>query len=818
MATTLIHKGIRYVSDSSNYFKDTHDHYYLKYKPKSVSTIGDITLSPNVEYYIASYNDTNYQLQLSLSHLSEDIIGTISISKTDLLGRLNMPAAKIRFHPNGGTMVSGTVDSEGFYTITDKAEIIESTMDLSELVSRSGYVQTSWRISHINGTEIKSDSFSSVNLHTNYAVTFPETEIRLIAEWQDARIGKTYTIYYRSQGKQVATQTYTFDPTARITLSPNQTVSRNGWSQVGWSLSGEKDFSDINDQEIPDYNHGSEIPCNKESFTLYAWWVDGNRGCHFNNDGGREGWGDTEFSASVWNFKKIGALRSTINDSVFGKTGVPRKRGHYFKGWERQGDNKKIYQPDNEEDIWYWWTSNNYKVLWEKAPIAKENEDIISVPTFDGHILVYQFTPSYRANYTIEGKSTNQILRITDSLEQVCLFQDGKSSLQNKSTKQIELDKGQTYYVEIAGKKGGRPTFKITKTPVNRSLTINPLGGTYRTSSGTTTSTANHTHTFTTDKTYVGISTTTLEGTNSNFTGGDYLTSSTYPGQPFKNGFQFKQWIGSGGIVDIASRTLGGKSIYTTNYTPSTNFTAYAHWKPNRCFVKYDGNGKTSGHMPNSEHLYNISSSVFPNNYQKTAKIIFDSRGGIYTSNWSNSPQVTVNTAERSMTVTHSFNKWNDNKNGTGTSYKGAVNDCGSIKFTGSDYDDYGVTKTLYAIWNLNSITLPKVERAGFRFMGWYKANGTPAENAPEKNMNGDPYAYGDTAEITLYAHWEPIGLVQIYTDEGWKQAIPYIYTYNNTTKAYEWKRAMSYVYNGSEWKRGAGSGQNMTNEQLEDL
>jgi hypothetical protein len=59
MATTLIHKGIKYVSDSSNYFKDAHNHYYLKYKPNSVSTVGDITLSPNVEYYIASYNDTN---------------------------------------------------------------------------------------------------------------------------------------------------------------------------------------------------------------------------------------------------------------------------------------------------------------------------------------------------------------------------------------------------------------------------------------------------------------------------------------------------------------------------------------------------------------------------------------------------------------------------------------------------------------------------------------------------------------------------------------------------------------------------------------
>jgi hypothetical protein len=61
-------------------------------------------------------------------------------------------------------------------------------------------------------------------------------------------------------------------------------------------------------------------------------------------------------------------------------------------------------------------------------------------------------------------------------------------------------------------------------------LTLNPLGGTYRPSSATTTSTANHTHKFTTDKTYVGISTTTLAGTDSDFTGDDHLTPGTYPG------------------------------------------------------------------------------------------------------------------------------------------------------------------------------------------------------------------------------------------------------------------------------------------------
>lgn len=38
-------------------------------------------------------------------------------------------------------------------------------------------------------------------------------------------------------------------------------------------------------------------------------------------------------------------------------------------------------------------------------------------------------------------------------------------------------------------------------------------------------------------------------------------------------------------------------------------------------------------------------------------------------------------------------------------------------------------------------------------------------------------------------------GLAHIYTDQGWKDAIPYVYNGS------EWKQAIPYVYNGSTWK-----------------
>jgi hypothetical protein len=68
-------------------------------------------------------------------------------------------------------------------------------------------------------------------------------------------------------------------------------------------------------------------------------------------------------------------------------------------------------------------------------------------------------------------------------------------------------------------------------------------------------------------------------------------------------------------IGKISLRTLSNQLIYTTSHIPNEDFTAKATWKPNTYYIVYNGNGSTGGYMSDSEHLYNISSSVFPNNY-----------------------------------------------------------------------------------------------------------------------------------------------------------------------------------------------------------
>ena len=91
--------------------------------------------------------------------------------------------------------------------------------------------------------------------------------------------------------------------------------------------------------------------------------------------------------------------------------------------------------------------------------------------------------------------------------------------------------------------------------------------------------------------------------------------------------------------------------------------------------------------------------------------------------------------------------------------------------------------------------------------MGWYDA----PEGGNKIGDGGDEFTYEDH-EITLYAHWDPIGLVMINTPKGWKKAAPYIYTDGT------WKRALTNIYTNSEWQLGTNLGQNATDEQLEFL
>lgn len=133
-------------------------------------------------------------------------------------------------------------------------------------------------------------------------------------------------------------------------------------------------------------------------------------------------------------------------------------------------------------------------------------------------------------------------------------------------------------------------------------------------------------------------------------------------------------------------------------------------------------------------------------------------------------------------TISYTFSKWTTQQNGGGTSYQ-----------PGGTYSKDSEA-TLYAQYTSTttkgSVTLPNVgNRLGYRFLGWYN-------NSSGGNKIGNAgVSYTPNSNITLYAHWEPWEVVRIYTNSGWKLAIPYVYTNEG------WKRTAPYVYTSNGWK-----------------
>lgn len=775
----FIYKGIKYVSNG-NYFRNSKGHNYLKYKPATDNP--SLGLVAGLEYYVNKY--TTSTVELSLSHLpNTSILGTISTSTFH--SGISMPGAKIRFCPNGGTLSSGSIDTEGFFQVSNLNEATASEMNLtpaSNLLSRSGFTQIAWRVGSLKGAQIT--SWTSVNFNTSNAIIYPETEIRLIAEWKDSLIGTAQKITYIANGKSLTTQDYNFSTSDTIILNTNGlAVAKEGYTHVGWSTSSEQIVDNKN--TVTDYNLDSEFICNKVNPTLYAVWTKQKyTTIRFHNGGGYEGQGDTEVSGTeVWNFP---GERTSVDSGMFGKTGAPKRRGYYFNGWVNSGN--RVTYPGGYP-VNHWATEARVQtVRWVQAEKLTPSSSTTTknfTHQYNGHIVTYLIEPTYYTRYIIKSNSSNQIIRVTNSRNELCPANDGSYYFSN-IPQYYELEGGQTYQIEVAATSGSY-SFSISAQPISRKLTANPNGGAYQEDPRSTdTKTRIFSHQFMTNKQYVGISAVKEEALES-FTGGGVLTEDDYPGVPIKAGFQFSEWIST--ITKIIARTLSNKDIYTTDYTPQESFSVIARWTPNQCYVKFNGNGSIEGMMPEQDHLYNITKQLYSNQYKKYSIITYNSRGGAYDDN-------TI--ADKTVTITHSFKNWNTSAEGNGTSYANNAN----ITITNQSY---GHTQNLYVIWTISSTNLPTVTRAGFTFMGWYDANGVRVGGA------GDTYTYQDK-EIILYAHWEPIGLVQIYTDDGWKYAIPYIY--DGTT----WKRAMQYTYNGTTWKQGAGSGQNMTNEQLESL
>ena len=156
---------------------------------------------------------------------------------------------------------------------------------------------------------------------------------------------------------------------------------------------------------------------------------------------------------------------------------------------------------------------------------------------------------------------------------------------------------------------------------------------------------------------------------------------------PFKIGYTFKEWA-----ITSGSATFGtgggpfGSNVATYVY-PTTSCTVQAQWTANTYTVTYNGNGATGGSTANSSHTYGTAKKLTTNGYTKT---------GYHFLGWSTNPYATTATYTDSQSVS---NLTTEN----------------------------GVTITLYAIWEINTLTI------------YYNANGgsITTDNGYTMDSNG---------------------------------------------------------------------------------
>ena len=202
----------------------------------------------------------------------------------------------------------------------------------------------------------------------------------------------------------------------------------------------------------------------------------------------------------------------------------------------------------------------------------------------------------------------------------------------------------------------------------------------------------------------------------------DLTLSST---KPTRTGYTFVGWATSSSAT-TAQYSAG--SIYTND----ASVTLYAVWRKQSYTITYNANGGANAPGVQTQ-TYQTAITVTSEQPDKTYTINFDANGG------------TVNTGSYSLDCT--FDSWNTNKSGTGTTVK-----------SGSSYTP-NANVTLYAIYTDPAIgNYPIPSRTGYTFDGWY----TAADGGTRLNTTSTI-----SADTTLYAHWNLEIYSVIYFDDG---------------------------------------------------
>lgn len=871
---TFTHKGIRYTSDIYGSYVDNKNNYYLKYKPKEAIIVegyfdygsdDNVQLFTDIEYYWnggRSLYDKSDSPDITFLFKDDVLI-------EDIKNDLSMPGAKLLFYSTEGTKLDNVnINEDGYYIDLNYQEASNSAITLPDIsnfiIPLNCRVFQGWRIGDPK-TGVLIQPNQTINFN-DYPVDYPCNEIKLFAEWVDDSDYK-FKIQYYANGSLFSEETKNYgDYWSRLTLDTDE-PTKDGYLFMGWTTNTtDSVYAAGNNYRsiVVPYDNSSQIYCKRTTdLILSAVWLETDdtyyKRYKIDLNGGTQGWayGVCEFEDNLIASDKLKwilpQLRSPSTENpyeAFSIGGAPYKHGYSFNGWKNLNTGG-ILAWGSETEIDADATPPSFEVQWKEANVITplEENEAVNVSFYGDSTLniqygtsrSYSYIPSFTARYAFSIPSTDipmgvfHVLRIMDSAGKVLTF-DNTNTTYIHSRKIASLDdqpnidnnlyyltlkKNETYYMEFyVGVLEGddQSYFQITNEgAITKQVTINPNGGEYQYRDAdnyytiTTTSTPKNFTTYLEDSN-VRIS-KAGDDTSPDYYDGKDGVNRHYCGAPTKNHYSFNCWttmplLDSSEMPQIVFYDEDYPDYYATTYMPEDNFEVKAKWIPDKYYIKQEGNGHTSGHMSAVELEYDIEESLYSNHYQRTTEITFVPRGGVYvpeewmqeTWNHMTIPQGQTET----MILNHSFLGWSD-EDGESNSVNEIYNN--PLKIDELSSLEPNETKSIYAVWNINKPSLPTITQPGYQFMGWFMED----ENGNEIQITNETNTLNMT-NITLYAHWDPIGLVEIYVDGEWKKAAPYIYN------GVEWQRAETHVYSNNKWNVGTNLGQNATDEQLEIL
>ena len=222
---------------------------------------------------------------------------------------------------------------------------------------------------------------------------------------------------------------------------------------------------------------------------------------------------------------------------------------------------------------------------------------------------------------------------------------------------------------------------------------------------------------------------------------------------PTRAGYTFKGWYsGSGGTGSMVIGTDGKLQANVSGYTGANGIwiateikTLYAKWTPHTYYVKFNGNGSTSGSMSDQTFTYGTAQTLTANAFEKTG---YNFAGWATTANgnvvYLDKQSVSNLTATNGETI-NLYAKWEAKQITITWDPNG-----GSVTPTSSSYTYDGA-----------AVTLPTPTRTGYTFNGWFTA-ASGGTKITEVGTTNKP-----TANVTYYAQWTHITYTVKWSVDG---------------------------------------------------